>query len=155
MALVGHRGCGPRFGTGMRVPGSAEGCSLRFGTGMRSVVPSSAAPPAEGTSRQGSACLSSPGSANAPAACALEVNPKQAKSLSIGKERPQRSGGSAWERGFPPARSSSAGQNHHVTPCQFPCLFGFSAVCVYVNPVIFFRCACVRFLLGGQLWSRT
>lgn len=41
-------------------------------------------PPAEGTSRQGSACLSSPGSANTPAALELEVNPKQAKSLSIG-----------------------------------------------------------------------
>lgn len=90
MALFLAEGCSPKFGRGMVVPALTEGCSVRFGA-----VPGCQAlqqPPAEGTSRQGSTGQSSLGSANAPAACALEVNPKQAKSRSIGKERrPHRS----------------------------------------------------------------
>lgn len=162
MALCSAEGCksqvrqrdaSPRFGRGMQVPGLAEGC--RSQVWQRGAVCGYLAPQqlpaAEGTSRQGSACLSSPGSANAPAARALEVTPKQAKSLSIGEKRPHRSGWSAWQRGFPPTRLSSTAQNHPVTPFLSQC---FSAVCVYVNPTMFFRCACVRFLVGHQLWPR-
>lgn len=153
MALFLAEGCSPKFGRRMVVPALTEGCSVRFGA-----VPGCQAlqqPPAEGTSRQGSAGQSSLGSANAPAACALEVNPKQAKSRSIGKERrPHRSSlgeGFSTHQGF----SSSAGPNHPVTPFLSRCLFGFSAVYVYVNPAMFFRCARVHFLLGRQLWPVT
>lgn len=136
---------------------SGDGCrSQVWHRGAASSCEALQQPPAEGTtSRRRSACLSSSGSVNTPPACALEVNSKQAESLSIGKERPHRTGRSAWERGFTLTRSSSAGQSHPVRPSLSQCLFVFSAVCVYVNPAMFFRCACVSFHLGGQLGPRT
>lgn len=96
------RDAGHRFGPGLQsqvwpraaLPGLAQGCSPQLWHQLCAVRSCQALQqlPAEGTSRQGSACLSSLGSVNTPAACALEVNPKQAKSFSIGKERPHRSG---------------------------------------------------------------
>lgn len=67
------------------------------------------------------------------------------QSPSVGKGRwRRRSGRVAWERGFPPTRSSSASQNCPVTLALSQLLFGFSAFCVYMNPAVFFRCARLR-----------
>lgn len=140
---------------GVRAKGKlvlAEGC------GTPGLAGPAAGCPAEGSSssRQVSSCLINPGLANTLAACRVEVNHKTGQvPPSVGKGRRLCGNGqAAWERGFPLTGSSSASQNRPVTLTLSRCLFGFSALCVYANPAMFFRCACVQQqeLLCASCW---
>lgn len=116
----------------------AEGCGIPVLAGP------AVGCPAEGSSNQESSCVISLGLAKVLAACAVEVKHRTGQ-VPLGRQGKVALQGCLGHlgEGFSTHQLVFSQPELPCCPCSVM-TFGFSALCVYVNPAMCFRCACVQ-----------